>query len=116
MKNTLPIESIKKELSKYEWTDDNFGIAFDYENVDGHEIHLFCGIKELWIDWWTKCNLVPENGAICHNIDIMLKDKSIHYYFDNDEIDAICYSFENLMGDLAYCLTLETIEFDRTGY
>lgn len=116
MKNTLPIESIKKELVKYEWTDDIFGISFDYENIDGHKIHLFCDIKDLWIDWWTKCDMVPENGAICHNIDIMLKNKSIHYYFDNDEIDSIGYSFENLMGDLGYCLTLETIEFDKTGY
>ena len=64
---------------------------------------------------WDK-DLVPENGAICHNIDIMLKNKSIHYYFDNDEIDSIGYSFENLMADLGYCLTLETIEFDKTGY
>ena len=103
MKNTLPIESIKKELAKYEWTDDIFGIAFDYENVDGHKIHLFCDIKDLWIDWWTK-------------FDIMLKNHSIHYYFDNQEVEDICYSFENLMFDLGYCLTLETIEFDKTGY
>ena len=113
MKAILPIESIKKELVKYEWTDDIFTISFDYENVDGHNIHIFCGIKDLWIDWWTKCDMVPENETICHNIDIMLKNRDIHYCFDNDEICAIRYSFEDLMGDLAHCLTLETIEINK---
>lgn len=112
MKNTLPIEKIKKELVKYEWSDDVFLISFDYKNIDGDNIHVSSTIEDLWIDWWTECNFVPENDTICHNISIQLKNKALHYCLDNDEVDKLQYLFEDLMGDLGYCLALETIEMD----
>ena len=108
----LTIEEMKKELLPYEWTQDQFGITFNYLDDNGSEHFLSASIPELWKDWWNDCKLCPENGVICYNIRIFSKYKCIRILVDNDDIYDKCYCFENLMCDLGYCLTLETVELD----
>ena len=103
---------MKKELLPYEWTQDQFGISFNYLSDNGSQHFISVSIPELWKDWWTDCKLCPENGVICYNIRIFAKYKCIRILVDNDDVYDKCYCFENLMYDLGHCLTLETVELD----
>ena len=108
----LTIEEMKKELLPYEWTQDQFGISFNYLSDNGSQHFISVSIPELWKDWWNDCDICPENGVICYNIRIFAKYKCIRILVDNDDVYDKCYCCENLMGDLGYCLSLETVELD----
>lgn len=109
LKRLLEIKEVIEQLSKYEWQDDEWAIVFDYQNIDGHLIHFYGSIPELWKDWWDEAELCPSNDTMCWNIDILAKSKSNHWYISNDSVSSLKFSFEDLMGMLCHCLTLETI-------
>ena len=51
-----------------------------------------------------------SNDTMCWNIDILAKNKPNHWYISNDSVSVMKFTFEDLMGMLCHCLTLETIE------
>lgn len=108
-KHPKDIKDVIEDLVKYEWTDDDWAVAFDYQNVDGALIHFYGSIPELWKDWWDESELCPSNDTMCWNIDILAKNKSIHWYVSNDNISQLKFTFEDLMAMLGHCLTLETV-------
>lgn len=103
------INDIIDDLIQYEYTDDEWAVAFDYQNVDGALIHFYGSIPELWKDWWDEAELCPSNDTMCWNIDILAKNKSIHWYISNDDVSFLEFTFESLITMLGHCLTLETI-------
>lgn len=110
LKYPLEIKEVIEQLSKYEWQDDEWAIAFDYQNIDGYLIHFYGSIPELWKDWMDEAELCPSNDTMCWNIDILAKNKPSHWYISNDSVSVMKFTFEDLMGMLCHCLTLETIE------
>lgn len=109
LKRLLEIKEVIEQLSRYEWQNDEWAIAFDYQNIEGHLIHFYGSIPELWKDWWDEAELCPSNDTMCWNIDILAKNKPNHWYISNDSVSSLKFSFEDLMGMLCHCLTLETI-------
>lgn len=95
-------EQWKKECEQA--LDCNWLVEFNYYN-DNEELCCFSKtIGEVYQDWWTKYDWVPENGTFIFNLRIICNSNYRMWGLKCEE-----YTFETLMEDLTCCFLLNVI-------